>query len=352
MAENYNSKDIVVLQGLDAVRLRPGMYIGTTGIKGMHHLLWEIVDNSIDEIANGYGDKIVITMHTDNSITVKDNGRGIPVDKHPTLKVSGVQVVFTQLHAGGKFNNSNYSYSGGLHGVGASVTNALSEWLKVEVCREGQKYAMEFKCVKKGKDKYSGGVPVGPLQSLGPTKETGTTVTFKPDNKIFKDCLFDREMIAKRVRELAFLNKGITIELIDENQVEELGDSVRVYNYSEGLKEFIRYINEKNTVLYKDPIYIEAKTDVLELSCAIQHVDLYSENVFSYVNNIPTPEGGMHETGLKSGITRAFNEIARNMGLLKEKEVNLLGEDYREGMTVVLAIKMKNVQFEGQTKQN
>ncbi len=350
MAQNYNSKDIVVLEGLDAVRLRPGMYIGTTGIKGMHHLLWEIVDNSIDEITNGYGDRIVITMHTDNSITVQDNGRGIPVDKHPTLKVSGVQVVFTQLHAGGKFNNSNYSYSGGLHGVGASVTNALSEWLKVEVCRDGQKYFMEFKCVKKSKDKYSGGVPVAPLVCLGPTKERGTTVTFKPDEKIFKDCVFDREMIAKRVRELAFLNKGITIELIDENQVEELGDQKRVYNYTNGLKEFISYINEKNNVLYKDPIYIEAKTNLVELCCAIQHTDLYSENVFSYVNNIPTPEGGMHETGLKGGITRAFNEIARNMGLLKDKEINLLGEDYREGMTVILAIKMKNVQFEGQTK--
>lgn len=350
MSDNYNSKDIVVLQGLDAVRLRPGMYIGTTGVKGMHHLLWEIVDNSIDEIANGYGDKVTITIHTDNSITVKDNGRGIPVDKHPTLKVSGVQVVFTQLHAGGKFNNSNYSYSGGLHGVGASVTNALSEWLKVEVCRNGQKYFMEFRCVKKGKDKYSGGVPVAPLECLGKTNESGTTVTFKPDEKIFKDCLFDRETIAKRVRELAFLNKGITIELIDENQVEEMGDRVRVYNYANGIKEFIKFINEKNDVLYKDPICIEAKTDLIELSCAIQHVDLYSENVFSYVNNIPTGEGGMHETGLKSGVTKAFNEIARNLGLLKDKEQNLIGEDYREGMTVVLAIKMKNVQFEGQTK--
>ncbi len=350
MAENYKSKDIVVLQGLDAVRLRPGMYIGTTGVKGLHHLLWEIVDNSIDEIANGYGDKITITLHTDNSVTVKDNGRGIPVDKHPTLKISGVQVVFTQLHAGGKFNNSNYAYSGGLHGVGASVTNALSEWLKVEVCKDGYKYFMEFKTVKKGKDKYSGGVPVAPLECVGPTKETGTTVTFKPDKLIFKDALFDRETIAKRVRELAFLNKGITIELIDENQPEEMGDQTRVYKYTHGLKEFISYLNEKNTVIYKDPIYIEAKTDLVELYCAIQHVDLYSENVFSYVNNIPTPEGGMHETGLKSGLTKAFNEIARNMGLLKEKEQNLIGEDYREGMTVVLAIKMKNVQFEGQTK--
>lgn len=350
MAENYNSKDIVVLEGLDAVRLRPGMYIGTTGVKGMHHLLWEIVDNSIDEIANGFGDKITITMHTDNSITVKDNGRGIPVDKHPTMKISGVQVVFTQLHAGGKFNNNNYAYSGGLHGVGASVTNALSEWLKVEVCKDGQKYAMQFKRVKKAKDKYAGGVPVAPLSCIGPTKDTGTTVTFKPDSLIFKDCLFDAEIIAKRIRELAFLNKGITIELINENEVEEMGNQRRVYNYSDGLVEFIKFMNEKNTTLYKQPIYIESKTNLLELSCAIQHVDLYSENVFSYVNNIPTPEGGMHETGLKSGITKAFNEIARNLNLLKEKEVNLLGEDYREGMTCILAIKMKNVQFEGQTK--
>jgi DNA gyrase subunit B len=346
----YGAEQIQVLEGLEHVRKRPGMYIGSVSIRGLHHLVYEIVDNCVDEALAGYCTKIKVEIEPGNIICVEDNGRGIPVDKHPSLKVSGVQVVFTQLHAGGKFNNSNYSYSGGLHGVGASVTNALSEWLKVEVCREGQKYFMQFKTVKRGKDKVSGGVPVAPLECLGKTNETGTTITFKPDGTIFKDCLFDRETISKRVRELAFLNKGITIELIDENQVEEMGDRVRVYNYTEGVKQFIHFINEKNDVVYKEPIYIEAKTDLVELSCAMQHIDLYSENVFSYVNNIPTPEGGMHETGLKVGITKAMNEIARNMGLLKEKEQNLLGEDYREGMTVVLAIKMKNVQFEGQTK--
>lgn len=350
MANAYNSKDIIVLDGLDAVRLRPGMYIGTTGIKGMHHLLWEIVDNGVDELSNGHGNKLTVTMHKDNSITVTDNGRGIPVDKHPKLKVSGVEVVFTQLHAGGKFNNSNYAYSGGLHGVGASVTNALSEWLKVTVCKDGSKYSMSFKAMEKGK-KVTGGVPQGPLKLIGKTKNSGTEVTFLPDKRIFGDALFDFDTINKRLKELAFLNGGIEFVLTDENVKMEDGTyKTRAYNYKNGLKDFIKYLNDGTNPVYKEPIYIEGKSDLVKMSCAIQHVDNYNENIFSFVNNIPTTEGGTHETGLKSALTRAFNDIAREMGLLKDKEANLMGEDFREGLTCVLSLKLKNVQFEGQTK--
>lgn len=351
MANSYNSKDIVVLDGLDAVRLRPGMYIGTTGSKGMHHLLWEIVDNGIDELSNGFGNKLVVTIHKDNSITVLDNGRGIPVDKHPKLKVSGVQVVFTQLHAGGKFNNSNYAYSGGLHGVGASVTNALSEWLKVNVYKDGSKYFMEFASIAKGK-KVAGGVPLAPLKLMGKTKFSGTEVTFKPDERIFGEEKFDFDVISKKLKEIAFLNGGIEIVLIDENQKDEVSKGYRTstYHYKNGLKDFIKYLTDGSTTLYKEPIYIEGKSDLVSLNLAIQHIDSYTENTFSFVNNIPTTEGGTHETGLKSALTRAFNDIARNLSLLKDKEENLMGEDYREGITCVLSIKLKNVQFEGQTK--
>ncbi len=351
MANSYNSKDIVVLDGLDAVRLRPGMYIGTTGSKGMHHLLWEIVDNGIDELSNGFGNKLVVTIHKDNSITVLDNGRGIPVDKHPKLKVSGVQVVFTQLHAGGKFNNSNYAYSGGLHGVGASVTNALSEWLKVNVYKDGSKYFMEFASIAKGK-KVAGGVPLAPLKLMGKTKLSGTEVTFKPDERIFGEEKFDFDVISKKLKEIAFLNGGIEIVLIDENQKDEVTKGYRTstYHYKNGLKDFIKYLTDGSTTLYKEPIYIEGKSDLVSLNLAIQHIDSYTENTFSFVNNIPTTEGGTHETGLKSALTRAFNDIARNLSLLKDKEENLMGEDYREGITCVLSIKLKNVQFEGQTK--
>ena len=352
MSAEYNSKNIVVLEGLDAVRLRPGMYIGTTGSKGLHHILWEIVDNSIDEISNGYGNKIEVTMNSDGSITVEDDGRGIPVDKHPTLKVSGVEVVFTQLHAGGKFNNDNYKYSGGLHGVGASVTNALSKWLEVEVCKEGFKYFMRFESIRKGK-KVSSGIPVTQLKSVGKTTKSGTRVTFMPDDLVFGDLNFEFDVISKRLKELAFLNKGIELVLTDNYNVDEIGNYVhetKVYKYTNGLKDFIEYLNNGKGVLYKEPIYIEGSTDLVDLCCAIQHTDSYSENIFSYVNNIPTSEGGTHEVGLKTALTRALNEIARKFGVLKEKESNLMGEDYREGITAILSIKMKNVQFEGQTK--
>ncbi len=349
---DYKSKDILVLEGLDAVRLRPGMYIGTTGAKGMHHILWEIVDNSIDEVCNGFGNKIKVILHKDNSVTVTDNGRGIPVDKHPKLGVSGVEIVFTKLHAGGKFNNDNYAYSGGLHGVGASVTNALSEWLKVSVYQNCLKYEMSFHSKVNSKGKVTGGVPVKPLEVTGKAKKgvSGTEITFLPDKLIFGDSKFDFEIISKRLRELAFLNKGIELILINENEKTEDGFKTKIFKFDNGLKDFINYLNDGSSVVYKEPIYIEGKTNLVTLNLAIQHIDGYNESFFSYVNNIPTADGGTHETGLKSALTRAFNDIARNMGLLKEKDSNLLGEDYREGITAILSIKMKNVQFEGQTK--
>lgn len=344
MAKSYDSKDIVVLEGLDAVRMRPGMYIGTTGIKGLHHILWEIVDNAIDEITNGYGNKMTVTLHKDGSASVEDNGRGVPVDEHPTLKKSGVEVVFTQLHAGGKFNNENYGYSGGLHGVGASVTNALSEWLKVVVCKDKKKYEMDFASpIVNGKIKS--GIPTSPLICLGDTAKSGTKVTFMPDKRVFESINFNAETIMKRLKELALLNKGIFIEFVDER-----ANIKQMYCYEGGIVDFVKYLNESKTALYKDPIFISGESKVLKMEVAIQHTDSYTENTFSYVNNIPTTEGGTHETGFKSALTRAMNEIARREGFLKEKEQNLMGEDFREGMTAVIAIKMRNIQFEGQTK--
>lgn len=349
--KEYNSKDIVVLEGLEAVRLRPGMYIGTTSSKGLHHLLWEIVDNSIDEIANGYGNKIVVRLYKDGTISVEDNGRGIPVDKHPQLGISGVEVVFTQLHAGGKFNNDNYNYSGGLHGVGASVTNALSEWLEVITNKNGKKYKIQFHSVPNEKGKILGGTVKSPLRCLGATNEQGTFVHFKPDARIFETTTFSVETIAKRLKEYAFLNKGAIIQLIDENVVNEDGSYYqKTFKFDGGIKDFVTYLNEGKNTLYPNPIYFEAQSSVLKLECAIQYTDAYVENIFSYVNNISTSEGGTHETGFKTALTRVFNEAGREAGLLKEKESNLMGEDYREGITAVISIKMKNVQFEGQTK--
>ncbi len=341
---SYGSKDIVVLEGLDAVRLRPGMYIGTTGPKGFHHLLWEIVDNSIDEISNGFGDTITITLNTDGSATVTDNGRGIPVDIHPTLKKSGVEVVFTQLHAGGKFNNKSYSYSGGLHGVGASVTNALSEWLKVEVDRDGRKYYMEFSS-REIDGKLKSGVPLGPLKDIGTTNKQGTTVTFLPDKRMFGDITFSFDTINRRIRELAFLNKGLKIELYDKRTDKDIK-----YHYEGGIKDFISYIDEGKTKLFSTPMYFSAESDVLKLEVAVEYTDSYTENTFSYVNNIPTTEGGTHEAGFKTAWTKVFNDYARTSGFLKEKDQNFIGEDFREGISCVLAVKMHNVEFEGQTK--
>ena len=345
MAKTYDSKDLVVLEGLDAVRLRPGMYIGSTGSKGVHHILWEIVDNSIDEITNGYGTKIVVTLHKDKSATVEDDGRGIPVDIHPTYKVSGAELIFTKLHAGGKFDSHNYSYSGGLHGVGASVTNALSRYLNATIYRNGKIYEIAFESVKDSKGKVHGGVVTKKLVETGVTKKTGTKITFMPDDRIFLTNVLEGEVIRKRLKELAFLNKGIEIVFIDETDL-----TTQTYKYDGGLVDFISYINEVKSPLYKPAIYIEGESDGIKMSAAIEYTDSYTESFFSYVNNIPTSEGGTHETGFKVGFTKVMNDLARKRNLLKDKEDNLLGEDYREGLSAVLSIKMRNIEFEGQTK--
>ncbi|GHV01648.1 DNA gyrase subunit B [Clostridia bacterium] len=347
MEKNYGAKDIKVLEGLDAVRMRPGMYIGTTGLRGLHHILWEIVDNSIDELTNGFGKRVEVTLYDDGSVSVEDDGRGVPTDLHPTLQVSGVEVVFTQLHAGGKFDNESYSFSGGLHGVGASVTNALSEWVHVEVYRDGKKHEIDFKCEER-EGKIKSGIPAAPLAETGETKKRGTFVRFKPDARVFESVAFNAETIAKRLRELAFLNNGIHIVLTDERGGG--GPQSKEYLYEGGLKDFCKYLNETKTPTYQEPIFLQATKDGIFMQIAMQHTDSYTESVFSYVNNIPTGEGGTHETGFKTALTKVFNDAAKRLGLLKEKDLALLGEDFREGLTAVLAIKMNNVQFEGQTK--
>ena len=347
---DYSAGDIRVLEGLDAVRLRPGMYIGTTGVKGLHHILWEIVDNSIDEVSNGFATSILVTIHSDGSASVEDDGRGIPVDIHPKLGVSGVEVVFTQLHAGGKFDTSNYAHSGGLHGVGASVTNALSEWLKVEVYRGGTTYRMEFES-KVVNGEVKGGIPKYHLIDTGEkTDKHGSRVRFMPDKRIFETVVFQFDMISRRLRELAFLNKGVKIKLVDERV--KVGEGYRSleYCYDGGLVDFVKYINEARNTLYDEPIMIKGERDGISMELAFQHTDAYTENLFSYVNNIPTTEGGTHETGFKAAYTKVMNDFARRVGMLKDKDANLLGDDYREGLTAVLSVQMTNVQFEGQTK--
>ena len=347
---DYRAGDIRVLEGLDAVRKRPGMYIGTTGVKGLHHILWEIIDNSVDEVANGYGDTVTICMLGDNVMRVSDNGRGIPVDKHPKLRISGVEVVFTQLHAGAKFDSGQYAYSGGLHGVGASVTNALSEWLTVDVCRDGKKYRAEFHSpVVAGKIKS--GVVKTPLTYIGQTKDRGSLVTFKADTRVFGDEKYDYDTILERMREVAYLNKGIKIVIRDDRTPLEGGSGRQdTLCYAGGIADYVQYMNEGRAVLYDKPLYVEAKEEHFEVAVAIQHTDGYAEHIYSYVNNIPTPEGGTHEAGFKSAVTKVFNDFARRNNILKEKQANLLGEDFREGMVAVITVRMQNVQFEGQTK--
>lgn len=338
------------------MRMRPGMYIGGTGMKGFHHLLWEIVDNAIDELANGYGTEMTVTIHKDGSASVEDNGRGIPVDMHPQLKVSGVEVVFTQLHAGGKFSGENYNYSGGLHGVGASVTNALSEWTEVRVYNQWKEHFIRFTPKEKGEGKdrkMHYGLAEEPLRVVGKTNKQGTHVKFFPDRVMFKGCAWSNDVINKRLKELAFLNKGIQITFNDERVDEDNEDGELpnvVYKFDGGLSDFVGYLNENKSPMYNTPILCEGEGSTIQIAFSIQHNDSYTESVFSYVNNIPTSEGGTHETGFKMALTRAFNQIAKNNNLIKEKEAVLLGEDYREGMTAVLAIKMREVQFEGQTK--
>ncbi len=350
--QNYSASNIKVLEGLDAVRLRPGMYIGTTGVKGLHHILWEIVDNSMDEVANGYGRTINVTIYADGSASVEDDGRGIPVDVHPQLGVSGVEVVFTQLHAGGKFNNENYAHSGGLHGVGASVTNALSEWLVVEVYKNGTTYRMEFesKALEEGGDVKGGLVKYHLIDTGEKTDKHGSFVRFKPDKRIFETVNFNIEVISRRLKELAFLNKGARIILTDERVPHGNGYLTREYCYEGGLIDFVKYLNETKNPLFPEPIVISGSRDNISMELALQYTDAYTESIFSYVNNIPTTEGGTHETGFKAALTKVMNDLARKTGMLKDKDDNLLGDDFREGLTAVMSVQMQNIQFEGQTK--
>ena len=343
--KGYNAKDLVVLEGLDAVRLRPGMYIGSTGSRGVHHILWEIVDNSIDELSNGFGSQVTVTLHKNGAATVEDDGRGIPVDIHPTYKVSGAELVFTKLHAGGKFDSHNYSYSGGLHGVGASVTNALSEYLLCQISRDGRVYEIGFKCVEDKKGKVHGGVKFKDLTVNGRTNKTGTKVTFLPDKRIFGENTLDASVIRKRLKELAFLNKGMTLIFNDENTGHE-----HIYKYAGGLIDFIDYLNDAKTPLFRPPVYVESENERLKMSLALVYTNSYNESVFSYVNNIPTTEGGTHEVGFRSGLAKVMNIVARKLNLLKDKDENLLADDYKEGLSAVLSIKMRDIEFEGQTK--
>ncbi len=347
MTSEYTVDNIKVIEGLDAVRMRPGMYIGSTGQRGLHHLLWEIVDNGIDEAANGYASEIEVTLHKDNSVTVTDNGRGIPVGLHEKLGVSGVEVVFTQLHAGGKFGNDSYGYSGGLHGVGASVVNALSERLSVEVATGNRLYRMEFASAPDADGKIVSGKPVAPLAEIGRTRRQGTQVTFLPDARVFETLEMSFDAISRRLRELAYLNRGVRMSLKDERP----GRQREVeYKFDGGLSDFVRYLNGDKVALYDPPIHFSGKYGDILVEIAMQHNDGYAENIFSYVNNIPTTEGGTHETGFKAALTKALNDYCRKVGLLKDKDPSLSGEDFREGVTAVLSLKMRTVQFEGQTK--
>ena len=333
---SYDASQIQVLEGLEAVRVRPSMYIGNTGIRGLHHLVYEIVDNSIDEALAGFCDSILITIHEDNSISVKDNGRGIPVDIHEKTGRPAVEVALTVLHAGGKFGGGGYKVSGGLHGVGMSVVNALSEWLTVKVARNGKIYFQS----------YQRGVPDADLKVIGKADHTGTEISFLPDSAIFdvEDMSFQQDILIPRSRELAYLNKGISIQVVDERD-----GSDQTFHFEGGISDFVTYINRTKEVLHK-PIHYSIKRENFEAEFAIQYNNGYSENIFSYANNIHTQEGGTHETGFKSALTRVINDFARRTNLLKEKDPNLGGEDIREGLTAVISVKVLEPQFEGQTK--
>ncbi len=340
MSNEYGADQIQILEGLEAVRKRPGMYIGSTSERGLHHLVYEIVDNSIDEALAGYCDKISVTINEDNSITVIDNGRGIPVGINHKAGIPAVEVVFTILHAGGKFGGGGYKVSGGLHGVGASVVNALSDWLEVVIHSEnGKKYIQ----------RYERGHVMYPLKELGTTDHTGTEVTFKPDGTIFTETLiYNFDTIKTRLREMAFLTKGIEIELEDKRKGME---QVRTFHYEGGIKEYVEYLNKSKEPLYDTIVYCEGKKNNVYVEVAFQHNSSYNESCYSFVNNITTPEGGTHMTGFRNAITKTFNDYARNQKILKEKDSNLSGEDIREGLTAIISVKIEEPQFEGQTKQ-
>ncbi len=342
MAENqdYGAEQIQILEGLEAVRKRPGMYIGSTSSRGLHHLVYEIVDNAVDEALAGFCSEIQVTINEDNSITVVDNGRGIPVDIQKKAGRPAVEVVFTVLHAGGKFGGGGYKVSGGLHGVGSSVVNALSDWLEVEVSRDGKIY----------KQRYERGAVMYDLKVVGEAEGTGTKVTFKPDATIFDDVIYDYDTLRIRLRETAFLTKNLKISLQDLRGPEEERRS-DTFHYEGGIKEFVEYLNRHKTALYDKVIYCEGQKDDIYVEVALQHNDTYNETVYSFVNNIVTPEGGMHLTGFRAAITKVFNDYARNFKYLKEKDENLTGEDLREGLTAIISVKIQDPQFEGQTKQ-
>ena len=331
----YDENQIQVLEGLEAVRKRPGMYIGSTSSRGLHHLVYEIVDNSIDEALAGYCDKIEIYINEDNSITVCDNGRGIPVGINAKMGKSSVEVIMTILHAGGKFGGGGYKVSGGLHGVGASVVNALSEECTVTVKREGHIWQQDYKRGKVIED----------LRQIGDSDETGTKVYFKPDSEIFEELVFDFEVLAQRLRELAFLNKGIYIKLVDKRTEKE-----EIFHYEGGIKSFVSYLNRNKVSLHEEPMYIEGIKDNISVEIALQYNDGYTENIFSFANNIDTVEGGTHLVGFKTALTRVFNDYAKRFGYIKENDKNFTGEDVREGLTAVISIKIEEPQFEGQTK--
>ncbi|MCD8286131.1 MAG: DNA gyrase subunit B [Clostridia bacterium] len=380
MAEkSYNADDLKILEGLEAVRVRPGMYIGSTGVRGLHHILWEIVDNAIDEAANGFADEIEVKLWKDGSASVRDNGRGMPTDINSKAKMSGVEIIFTKLHAGGKFDNENYAFSGGLHGVGASVTNALSSWLHVEVYR-GNKFEMDFRSAyDKEKKKWMCGVPQSPLiDTKEKTKERGTFVRFMPDKEVFETTEWEYGTISTRLKELAFLNKGVKITLIDDRDLYELQEggtdeegnirNVRVklppredvvYKYDGGLIDFVKFMAEDEVLLYPEPLYYSTIKDIqikgaapgkIKIEFALAHVKDDAEQLYSFVNNISTIEGGYHEAGFHSGLLRAVNDYARASGALKQKDQAFIMDDIKEGLVAVLNIKLADVQFEGQTK--
>jgi len=339
-SKEYGADQIQILEGLEAVRKRPGMYIGSTSVRGLHHLVYEIVDNSVDEALAGFCNTITVRIHQDNSITVRDNGRGIPVDIQKKAGKSALEVVFTVLHAGGKFGGAGYKVSGGLHGVGASVVNALSEWLDVKVYKEGKIYTMSF----------ARGKVTKPIECIGTCseEEQGTEVHFLPDASIFEESVYEFETLKIRLRETAFLTKNLKIRLVDEREGQE---KEKEFHYEGGIQEFVSFLNKGKEALYPDVIYCEGEKEKILVEVAMQHNDSYTENIYTFVNNINTPEGGTHLTGFKNALTKTFNDYARQNKLLKDSEANLSGEDIREGLTCIISVKIEDPQFEGQTKQ-